>query len=371
MAWTLLSFYTVMFLSAAVGYRPAPVAETTVLAVIALLPFVLDGEYSRDWLLTEVRRVLRFVVFASFIAAILIPSMVFRVGDVGGREVFGVPRFDGIAGHPNAMAIFALMLVLLEVHSGRRFWIVAGAAALVLSQSTTAWVAALICLSLMRTPLTRVFRFLLAAVAVAVAAISIIDWPTVGKLIPSTWSTATGRTTIWEAALQGFYLNPTFGYGPSFLDLEYRTRYLGEFDAAAQAHNQFIQTLGQNGLIGLSALLALYVIGARRALTMATASSGLSLALMALLLVRSMTETPLRVGGVEPTLLLLILVFGYLAAPLRPDRSWASTSYTVSSFTESSDGSEGRSVPPRRRPLHARLNAFNFPPQVRKQLWSR
>ncbi|WP_406811570.1 O-antigen ligase family protein, partial [Klebsiella aerogenes] len=59
--------------------------------------------------------------------------------------------------------------------------------------------------------------------------------------------TLSGRVSIWFEVIKDWQNNPIFGYGPDYLDVEHRLR-LGML-FAFHAHNQFIQTLGQSGLV--------------------------------------------------------------------------------------------------------------------------
>ena len=77
-----------------------------------------------------------------------------------------------------------------------------------------------------------------------------------------------------------------------------------------QAHNQFIQTLGEAGLAGLALLLAFLLILLRASLRQFHASGGITFALLVVVLSRCVTESPLRVDGVLswPTFTLVVLI---------------------------------------------------------------
>ena len=108
-------------------------------------------------------------------------------------------------------------------------------------------------------------------------------------------ATLTGRDLLWALAVQEWKHNPLFGYGPTMWNDAYRMQ-IG-LDHAVSAHNQFLQSLSVSGAMGLIGLLVylgallLYAINARRG------SRGLSVALLIVVLVRCVTETPLALGG--------------------------------------------------------------------------
>jgi O-antigen ligase len=108
-------------------------------------------------------------------------------------------------------------------------------------------------------------------------------------------ATLDGRDLIWALAVQEWTHNPLFGYGPPMWNDAYRMQ-IG-LDHAVSAHNQFLQSLSVAGAIGLIGLLVylgtllLYAVNAR------PGSRGLSVALLIVVLVRCVTETPLSFDG--------------------------------------------------------------------------
>jgi len=102
----------------------------------------------------------------------------------------------------------------------------------------------------------------------------------------------TGRDVIWSLAVQEWMRNPLFGYGISMWNDAYRMQ-IG-MDHAVSAHNQFLQTLSVAGSIGLIGLLVYLGTLMRYAVRAARRSQGLSIALLILVLLRCVTETPLQ-----------------------------------------------------------------------------
>ncbi len=309
-----LIFYLAFWLSAIGGVVPAfPEAYwTTPLIVLA---FLFHGGYSKEWLLRTVRIALRIILVLSVGVMFLLPDMAFNLEE--SRTLFGLHRLQGIVTHPNGFAALAALGFLLELHARSRFyWKVLFIVGFVLAQSTTAYIAVIVGLLVMRSALSKTLRVLLYMGGMAVGFGVIFGagpW-LVSTFVPESAGTFTGRTAIWAAALRGFQMNPAFGYGPTLLDEEFRNHYLPNFEAAAQAHNQMIQTLGGEGLVGLTALAILMLVLLVAAVRSYSATGGLSVALLVFLAVRFVTETPLRPSGVGTGTLVLVVIFGLLAA---------------------------------------------------------
>ena len=132
--------------------------------------------------------------------------------------------------------------------------------------------------------------------------------------------TLNGRFQIWDVTLQAWRENVLFGYGPDIWSPERRFR-LNMFNVG-QAHNQFVQTLGEAGLAGLLLLVVYLITLLSIALRRFVASRGLILSLLVLLLARCVTESPLRSEGLLSWatflhLLLVLVACHYLRQPAR------------------------------------------------------
>ena len=112
---------------------------------------------------------------------------------------------------------------------------------------------------------------------------------------------------IWRVALKEWAANPLFGYGNSIFDLAFRLRIKMLY--AVHAHNQFIQALGAAGLVGLSGILALLTMLFIRSIRFAGATRGVTVALSVFLLVRSITEVPLRPSSLLAGEFIFLLAF--------------------------------------------------------------
>jgi O-antigen ligase len=123
----------------------------------------------------------------------------------------------------------------------------------------------------------------------------------------------TGRTFVWLYTLAHWSDNPIWGYGNALLRGEDRETFASLFHwTPAQAHNQWIHTLGQCGIIGFIGLL-LYVFSLTRiAAKLAGPTSRWSIYMIVILVARTLTETPLSATLGTENFLLHLIVFGCL-----------------------------------------------------------
>jgi O-antigen ligase len=235
-----------------------------------------------------------------------------------------IGRWSGTFTHPNAYGPAGVLYLVLERLQPSRLSVrvpMVGAAlvAIVLSQSKTAWAAALIVgtiLAVAGWPRRRAGFAALAATSLAALGALTLDAERfdVDGTPLGTVSTLTGRTELWALGLERWQQSPWFGAGSGvFLDIANRT---GQ-EWAGQAHNAYVAALAENGIVGLCAAIgylgALGVIAWRHA----AATRNASLALLALLLVRTITETPLMHFGYEE-LTILALAFAWERDPPPP-----------------------------------------------------
>lgn len=110
-------------------------------------------------------------------------------------------------------------------------------------------------------------------------------------------SLLTGREYIWEATLNEWHQNWWFGYGPELWSSVYAARW-GLLGIASNAHNQFIDTLGSAGIFGMLGLLVYLGVLATQGFRLSSATNGASLAFVVYILLRGMTEVPLKAGNI-------------------------------------------------------------------------
>ena len=316
--WTMLAYY---FGTALVQAVASDVPDFFLRSVY--VPVVLAAVCcQRPGDLAPVFGAARLVILALMIASLggiwLKPDFVIHRPEPG--LIPGIDwRLYGLTPHANAIGPIALLGLLVELHSPARWralrWLtlLSCAAVLVLAQSKTTWIAMPLMLLFVWLPLTlaraaagadAVGRFRrsvltlsgLIAVMVAMAAAAAV-FDVVGYVERhSDLVTLTGRTQIWDITLQAWRDNVLFGYGPEIWGVdrqrEFHMSYVGH------AHNQVVQTLGEAGLVGLVLLLLYLATLVATALRQFVASRGIVLLLFMLMLVRCVTEAPMRSEGV-------------------------------------------------------------------------
>jgi exopolysaccharide production protein ExoQ len=103
----------------------------------------------------------------------------------------------------------------------------------------------------------------------------------------------TGRENIWSITIAEWYKNPLFGYGPNLWGDEFSARF-GYLGVASNAHNQFFDTLGSAGVIGISGLAIYLFILFKYSFMLANSSKWIAIAFVAFLSVRCISEVPLK-----------------------------------------------------------------------------
>jgi O-antigen ligase len=240
----------------------------------------------------------------------------------------GLPRYAGLAAHAVSLGMLSLVGLLClwsrPYASGwltRLGWLL-GISVLVMTQSKAAWIALLVCAAAVavvrwgRTVLqwagdrpnaAAVAAALVLVAAIAAATSGAVAFGDVGARIGAflvasqegaQLMTMTGRDQIWEVALQEWARHPIFGYGPLMFDFDYRVGI--DMRQATHGHNQVVDTLARSGLVGLGGLTLYVAVLAYYAVKFAAATRGLTLALMLLLILRSVSEVPYDVFGYSP-----------------------------------------------------------------------
>lgn len=286
------------------------------------VPVVLAGVYyQRPADMAPVFGAARLVILALMLASLggiwLKPDFVLHRPDAG--IIPGIDwRLYGLTPHANALGPIALLGLVIELHSPARWkplrWLTAFSciAVLLLAQSKTTWATLPLMMLFVGMPLmfaraatsgdasARFRRTVLTlagaiGVVVVLAALAAV-FDVVGFVEHrSDLVSLTGRTQIWDITLRAWRENILFGYGPAIWGVdrqrEFHMFYVGH------AHNQIVQTLGEAGLVGLALLLAYLLVQLMAALRNFVPSRGIALLLLMLMLVRWVTEAPMRSEG--------------------------------------------------------------------------
>jgi O-antigen ligase len=109
-------------------------------------------------------------------------------------------------------------------------------------------------------------------------------------------STGAGRTLIWSVAIQGGMENPLFGQGLDFWSLENRLRW--GLSGAVHAHNLFLQVFSRSGFIGLGALLLFLYFLLQYAVRASGSTRGGSIAMITVFFMRAMSEVPISPNSI-------------------------------------------------------------------------
>lgn len=323
-----------VFLNGIFGTRPE-FNHRYIYPVIAMLAafIVAQGEVIR--VVRIVRTSLFVFLLASAAFLVVKPSLVLQgnyLGILPGLHY----RYWGLSPHANSMGpLMVVFLTCLWTEPYLNKWLnrvcwFLGILSLLMSQSKTSFALAMMCAAILATtwfmskPRKQLWQrystLFITVIGSALLIFSIlcivIMFTDVMRPIEKFLATKaggellslTGRDRIWAVAINEWHRNIWFGYGPSMWDLPYRmqTGMLYAF----HAHNQFFQSLGSGGLVGVSTLTVYAGALVVSAIKSARASKGLSLALLMLLLIQSITEAPLVLNGIaRPDFFIHLLTF--------------------------------------------------------------
>lgn len=320
-----------MFFSA----NPRPTYKGLIALMCFAAVYVSRGE-GPGRLVASARWSLLVLMVGSLAAAVVSPNTALQPDYGGGLPVLK-SRLWGLAYHANGMGALALLLLLLQfLQPSKSRWVnwtmwLGGLAVLVLAQSKTVWLAGGVAVLLIsayqygrsddgRPRLGMVFLgFVLPGLAaLALLLMGPADlFDKVAKVTATTGAgTLTGRTEIWAAAIGMWQDSPIFGNGLDAWELKNRLA-LG-LPAAVHAHNQLFQALSTGGLVSAAGLLLFFFTLCVAAFRHATTTRGVSLALLAMLTIRCLSEPPLEIGSMLSGEILTLLVLFALCIQPRP-----------------------------------------------------
>lgn len=320
-----------MLTSATFGEKPAFIHQS-LYTLLLLASLILMPRVAPDDVAIETKRVLVVLMLGSLVLGALFPNRYAETNYVGLIPGFHI-RLHGLAPHANSLAPLALLYLLLAYWvPGKKFWHALGVTSallvLVLTQSKTVWgagVLIMIVVALVR--LHQQFNQELRQARIGLATLFTLS-VFFGGVLLLPWlftdyasglfnaltaergvTTLTGRTEIWHVTIETWKNNPWFGYGPDLWDLDFRLQH-GAALAAWHAHNQFIQALGEAGILGLIANIIYAAAFIYYGFKFAGRTRGISLALLLLILVRTVTEIPLRFNVLlDTTFFVHVVVF--------------------------------------------------------------
>lgn len=341
---------SVNVVSAFLGTKPTFSHQMLYAPLFALGMFAY-GQHNAWRMVLLVRAALLAFLVVSLLCLPVRPAMVAETNYGFGLVAGFALRFYGFATHPNTLAPLCFVLMcclLLRPFSSkllqRLAWGVAWICLLLTQSKTSVGLTGLLIallwgreqvvaarqsggiVALRARVMTLVTTAVVVVALVAVAALLLTLFSgaaatKIGRVFENMQVTSlTGRTTIWAQTLKAVGENPLFGYGPGLWGIEYRMK-TGLF--FTHAHNQYLQTFGAGGLLGLSALAVYLVVLMRAAWKTRKATHGVSVALAAYLILRGLTEVPLSVSAAMQAeflvqMFLFVLCVGALRGEVLP-----------------------------------------------------
>jgi O-antigen ligase len=330
-----LFFVTHIVLNNLFGTRPL-FDQRAMYPMLVIAAVYFTRHRDQNYLVNGIRDGSYFFMLGSIVTALVLPSIALQANYAG-----VIPKLDtrlwGLGSNPNAIGPLATVFLLLLVHRPYRnrlvqlFGYVLGLAVLAWSQSKTAWGGTLLAFAVlwygrMRYAPSRILergypiRRFAGPIVISTAGLFVVGLMAFLYVFTNTFTTLandeqvtslTGRTAIWQVAIQTWQDSPFFGYGSSMWDADFRRAI--DMDFAYNAHNQFLQTLSVAGAVGMLGLIVYTLLLLRYSYAANRATRGLSMALFALLIVRYFTEAPLNMTTIFSTefvthLLLFVLI---------------------------------------------------------------
>jgi len=318
----------------------SPQFSLTHIAVpLILISALLLPPVPLEWLVSEAKRLSLVYILGSLLAVAIAPSWALEIpytqGYIPGFDV----RLHGLTVHANKTSLFPLVYLLLEASfpSKSRFrWltILAALAVLLLNQTKTAWALLLLGLGMgyvfdlfRKVTLLKLAFFMSALFAFA----AFFGFVFLGRgeifeearlLLEERQedvTTLTGRSYIWAVVLEIVQENPWFGYGPHLWDPEMTITYAPLLRwVPAQSHNQYIESLGEAGYIGLLGLVLYGLILLRTGWLYRSVGRGILFILPFLWFARGVTESWYRRGVItDANLIVHLLIFALLVLALK------------------------------------------------------
>lgn len=314
-----LVFIAPTFISSVAGSRPVFIHFMLYAPLIFTLAYLANPSEDWKWYIRQFKRVLLAYVSLSALLGVLAPTW------STGTALTLIPgftfRLHGVFSHSNSLGMAALAYLVLDLADTspgalyRKLGWLVSMCVLIATQSKTAWVGAILAyavffiykLSTLKTAAPQ------GQSAIALTAVGLVlltgsvgllllggsgleNW--FGGLDTQTYNSLTsltGRTTIWEITIHSWLDNPIFGYGPGLWDVEYRLKYAPQFlYIVGMAHNQFFQTLGESGVLGVIGLVVYVGTLLHFGIRFFSVTRGASLSLVIVLIARSVSETPFR-----------------------------------------------------------------------------
>ncbi len=313
-----LALITPPFISSVAGTRPVFIHFMLFEPLIFSLAYLIRPSSDWLWYVKLFKRVLLVYVLLSALFGVLAPAW-----STGSAMVL-IPgfsfRLNGIFSHSNSLGMAALVYLVLDMadetpgtlYRELSWFLTMGV--LVATQSKTAWAGAVFAYAIYYIyKITALKKFhgvqssIPVIVGMFVLLVGVGGYLLIFETAFDNWfrglntetynslTSLTGRTNIWDITIRSWQENPIFGYGPGLWDVDYRLQYAPQYlDIVGMAHNQFFQTLGESGIVGVIGLSIYLFTLVKLGFQYFSMTRGVSLALVVIFLARSISETPFR-----------------------------------------------------------------------------
>lgn len=275
-------------------------------------------------IINSTRNIILIFLLASLTFLVINPNLVAETNYRAGLITQMTLRFYGFATHPNTLAPLCLVLICCVriIPFKRRglnyfSWAISGSALFLTQSKTSFFLIALVIFYFWIfdskekisahgshyyrqwfLKITTTITFAIASVLVMILYSSLAGsslGDRVATIIDDNqFNTLTGRTQIWIATLNAVLDSPLFGYGPKLWGVEFRNNTGLHF---AHAHNQYLQTLGAAGVVGLISLIAYLGTFGLFAWRSNRGTRGVSIGLFLFIVLRGITEVPLKIDN--------------------------------------------------------------------------
>ena len=313
---------------------------------VYIIAVFLSPRLSRISFLSITKSILLLYVYSSLLALILFPDW---ASTPFNQTVIGVNiRLFGVTSHPNTLgyiSVASLVVIRPGIKKSKLNYLhyLASLCTLILAQSKTAWATGLILIGIdLTVRMLPIRKYLISRILL------IIIWLGVFVLIyfflqenflidlfGYGFGTLTGRTSVWKITIDTWLKNPLFGYGPRLWDLDFRLQFGYLYLWAGQAHNQILHTLGSSGLLGIIGLIAYIYALIKLASRHYIKDHSVSFGLVIMLLMRILTETPMRNYLLDESFLIHGILFTLL---IISEREGSNKLFKMNDFSQENDG---------------------------------
>ncbi|WP_083922529.1 O-antigen ligase family protein [Deinococcus aquatilis] len=300
--------------------------------MLILVLMRLDGNDS-GWFLKLSRNSVGLFLFVC-ILSLAVPGISIEQNYSGDLLVPLPIRFHGVASLGNHLAALACLFILLdilriELHSHKTSlwnifsWAIA-VGILGMTQSKTtffAFISGLAIYSVLKFRTPWFVKFFVATLAVAFMVLFLQSSNTVLEINNET-ATLTGRTQVWDYVISLYNENKFFGYGTELWLDDTRTNFFTQYGwAPGQSHNQWVQTLGRSGWLGMFGMI-IYALSIILASRIVYVKGGKVIFVIAwVFFVRSVTESSWMINLFSENYMYQIIFLGVLISSVQDNHT--------------------------------------------------